>query len=160
MRRWMDMNRKRLFIAGSLVLTLILTAVFLKPAAAQDTAGKGRARMGIARLFRAQAFVRGLNLTADQKSQIKGILQNNKTQILQAARDVVKARLDAAKGLPDAAAELANAQIQAANLRKQILEQIKPVLTADQLARVQERIQLREQRLQRVLDRLNSRIGG
>jgi len=154
------MNRRKHFLTGGLMLALMLISAATLPAAAQDNFGTARGRMGLARLFGARNFVSGLNLTADQKSQIKGILKSNKTQILQTTRDLVKARLDLTKGLPEAATEFANAQLQAANLRRQILEQIKPILAPDQLAKVQEKQQLREQRLQKLLDRLNSRIGG
>ncbi len=114
----------------------------------------------MARLSGVRSFIGNLNLTTDQKAQIKSILTNNKPQILQAARDVVKARLDVINGVPNAGAELANARSHAADLRKQIFEQIKPVLTADQLSRIQERKQLRTQRLQNLLDRLNKKISG
>ncbi len=154
------MNRRRHFHAGGLILALIVLCAAALPAAGQDNFGRGRGRAGSERMLGMRNFVGGLNLTADQRTQIKSILENSKTQILQARRDCVKARLDLAKDLPSAATELANARLQAANLRKQILERIKPVLTPDQLAKVQERQQRREQRLQNMLDRLNGKIGG
>jgi Spy/CpxP family protein refolding chaperone len=156
------MNGRRYFMVGC--LALILISVVSLPAVAQNNAGAFGRRARMARLFKMNQLAAGLNLTADQKTQIKNIIANNKTQILQAARDVVKGRLDIVNGVPNAADELAAARQKAAGLRKSIIEQMKPVLTADQLAQVQTRMQnrqqLRAQRLQKLLDRLNSRISG
>ncbi len=154
------MNKYRHLLMGGFLIALMVTSAAALPAAAQDNLGMARGRTRLARLFGVHDLVGRLNLTPDQKTQIKTILQNNRPQILQTTRGVVKARLDLLKGLPDAATELANAQLQAANLKRQIFEQIKPVLAPDQLAKVQERQQQREQRLQKLLDRLNNKIGG
>jgi Spy/CpxP family protein refolding chaperone len=155
------MNGRRYFMVGC--LALILLSVASLPAVAQGNVGAGAKRARFARLLSAKQFAAGLNLTADQKTQIKNILANNKTQILQAARDAVKARLDIANGVPNAADQLAAARLTAANLRKSILDQMKSVLTPDQLAQVQTKMQnreqLRAQRLQKLLDRINSKIG-
>jgi len=153
------MRKRKYFLVSGLILASILTGVG-SYAANQDNTGMARGRAGFARFLGARGFVRGLNLTDDQKTQIKGILQSNKTQILQTARDVAKGRLDLMNGVSGATTELANAQLAAANLRGQILTQIEAVLTPDQVAKVQERQQLRKQRLQKALDRLNSKIGG
>jgi Spy/CpxP family protein refolding chaperone len=154
------MNGRKYFIVGCLALILMSITSF--PAAAQGNLGAGRARM--ARMLGARQFIAGLNLTADQKAKVKDILAGNKTQILQATRDVVKARLDAVNGVANAADELAAARLNAANLRKSIQEQMKTVLTPDQLAQVQTKMkdtqQIRAQRLQKLLDRLNSKIAG
>lgn len=145
-------------LAGMMVAMLAITAV--SPAAGQIGSGSGRAPGMAARHLMMNGFVRGLNLTADQKTQIKTILQSNKPQILQARRDLVKARLDIIQGSDGAAGELANARSEAANLRKLIFQKIKPILTQDQIAKVQERRQFRQQRLQKQLDRLNAKISG
>ena len=154
------MKTKKHFLTGCILLVLVMISAAALPAAAQGNFGKARGRMGMARLFGINSFIRNLNLTEDQKTQIKSILQSNRPQILQATRDVVKARLDVLNAVPDAATEVANARLHAADLRKQIFEQIKPILTADQLAKIQERRQLGKQRLQNLLDRLNNRISG
>lgn len=153
------MTGRKYILAGTLILALAAISITTTPAAAQDL-GAARGRAGLARLLGIRGVAGQLNLTPDQKSQIKTILKSDQSQILQAIRDVVKARLDLIKGLPESAAELAGAQARAESLRKQVLEQIRPVLTADQQAKLQNRQQLREQRLQRLLDRLNGRIGG
>ncbi len=154
----MHMNRRK-FSMVTLAVVLAAITVVAPLATAQGGSGHPGRQARIARLLGVEGAVSQLNLTSDQKTQIKAILKTNQTQILQAARDVVKARLDVMQGVPDSATELANARAQAANLREQILGQIKPVLTADQLATLQERKQNREQRLQRLLDRLNSKLG-
>jgi Spy/CpxP family protein refolding chaperone len=157
------MNGRKFFMVSCLALALLLIGAALVPAANQDRVGIAAKRAGIGRFLSLKQLAAGLDLTADQKTQIKNILANNKTQILQAVRDVVKGRLDATNGVPNAADELAAARQKAAGLRRSILEQIKPILTADQLAKVrtkmQNRKQRRAQRLQKLLDRLDSKIG-
>lgn len=152
---------KCFFLAGMSIMLVIFSAGFLAgqsgARAARQSLGLG---MGFPQLLEMQQIVAGLNLTDAQKTQIKDILTQNKTQILQAARDVTKAQLDMMQGVQDAATELANAQSEAMNLRTTILGQISPVLTADQLAKVQQRNQLRIERLQKRLAQLNSQLGG
>lgn len=151
------MKRKSLLAAG-LALCLMAGSVTVSAAPGMKGGEKGRDCAGFCS-FGARGFVKGLNLTDDQKSQIKQVLTNSRTRILEVRRDLVKARLDLSKGLPDAAAALANAQVAVAHLKTQLFEQIRPLLTAEQISKVDARIQQREQRLQQRLDRINSRIG-
>lgn len=153
------MRRKGLLAAG-LALCLMAGNVLAASAAAGKRGGeKGRDYAGFCS-YGVRGFVKGLNLTDEQKNQIKQVLANNRTRILEVRRDLVKARLDLAKAVPDAAAALANAQVAKADLKTQIFEQVKPLLTAEQIAKVEERRLQREQRLQQRLDRINSKIGG
>jgi hypothetical protein len=154
------MKKRKYYLAGSLIIVLAALSVTASFAAVQKNPVRARAQFRLAQRIGIRGFVKKLNLTPDQKTQIKTVLQNNKTQIQQAARNTVKARLDLAKGYEGAAGELAAAQSQAAGLRKQIFDSVRPILTQDQLSKMQQLQQLREQRLQRKLDRLNSRIGG
>jgi Spy/CpxP family protein refolding chaperone len=158
------MNRRKCFMVGSLALALVLASFTILPAAVQRNAATAVNRARIVRQLQVRQLFQGLDLTADQKDQIKNILKNNKTQILQAARNVVKGRLDVINGVSNAAGELAGARQNANSLRRSIIEQIKPVLTRDQLDKLQTKMQnrklLRTQRLQNLLDRLDSRIGG
>jgi Spy/CpxP family protein refolding chaperone len=158
------MNRRKCFMVGSLALALVLASFTILPAAVQRNAATAVNRARIVRQLQMRQLFQGLDLTADQKDQIKNILKNNKTQILQAARNVVKGRLDVINGVSNGAGELAGARQNANSLRRSIIEQIKPVLTRDQLdklqTKMQNRKQLRAQRLQNLLDRLDSRIGG
>jgi Spy/CpxP family protein refolding chaperone len=153
------MNKRNYYLAAGLMLTMAASMVTMSFAAQ----GKGigmRQRARIARTAGIREFMRGLNITADQRAQIKTILQSHKAQIQQARRDAMKARLDLDRDVAGAPGELANALAKAADLKKQIFEEIKPVLTPDQLAKAQKIRELREQRLQKQLDRYNSRIGG
>ena len=154
------MNKRKIILIGGLIVALAVISATVSFAAAQNNRIRARAQVRLARLIGVRAFVNKLNLTADQKTQIKSILQNSKAQMQQAARNVIKARLDLARGDDGAVSELAAAQSQAVNLRKQIFESIRPVLTPDQLSKMQQLQQLREQRLQRILDRLDGKIGG
>ena len=120
----------------------------------------GALRQGapFAQVFEVRQFIAGLNLTEDQRAQVNTVMANNRIAVLQAARDMVQARLNLLKGLPGAAADVANAQLKAEDLRAQIAGQIKAFLTSDQLAKLEKREQLREERLQKLLDNLNERL--
>jgi Spy/CpxP family protein refolding chaperone len=154
------MNGQRYFLVGFLALALLLINVVSLPAADQNNFGATMGNARIAQLFGDGQSISGLNFTADQKAKIKSILEGNKTQIQKAVRDMVQGGLDMINGAPNAANELANAQLQAENLAKLIFEQLKSVLTPDQLAKVQESQQLGTQYLQKLLEMLNDRIGG
>jgi hypothetical protein len=123
----------------------------------QNATGTRLKGVRLLRMFRIERmqFVKNLILTPDQKTQIKSILANQKTQIRQTVRDIVKARLDLTSQTPGAEAEFVKAQAAAVHLKMQLFEQIKPVLNSDQLAKVQQRIQRKGQRLQKMLERLN-----
>jgi len=110
-------------------------------------------------LWALQGMIKELNLTADQKNQIKTVFQGCKSQFQQTRQQLLKARLELANSSDAAAGELATALSQAVALRKQVFEQIKPILTPDQLSKLQSRQQPRQQRLQKQLDQLNRRIG-
>ncbi len=150
------MKRNKLLLVGGLAFMLVLLPVAGNAAQNGSLAQTAR-HLGI---FRAGELIGELNLTPDQKTQIKSILAQNKAQIIKAARDVVQARLDLVNGVQNAADELGTAQLNAFNLRTSILAQIKPVLTPDQLAKVQQMQQRRTERLQNLLDRLNQKVGG
>ena len=156
----MDRNRGKYFLVAGMSIALMLIVAGLAGASQNMRLGAARQGVGLARGFGMGQFVGGLNLTDLQKTRIKDILAENRVRILQTARNAVKARLDLISGVQGAAVELANAQAEVVNLKTQILEQIKSILTADQLTKLQQRQQLREQRLQKLLDRLNSRLGG
>jgi len=146
------MNRKNFLIAGMAMMLMLASAGIA--GAQQAKAARARGRMaGIGQ------FVRGLNLTADQKTQVKDIIAKNRPQITQTRIQMLQARLDLLKGSPNAASELASATAAAANLKTSILGQIKPVLTSDQAAQLQQKQQRLEQRLQQRLDRLNKKTG-
>ncbi len=152
------MKRRKCVLAIGLIIILAAINLTAASAAAQNRQRAARAPMR-ARLLALQGMMNGLNLTADQKDQIKAVLQGTKSQFQQTSQELLKARLDLANGYDAAAGELATVLSQAVTLRKQVFEKIKPILTPDQLSKLQSRQQLRQQRLQRQLDQLNSRIG-
>jgi len=133
------------------------TAALVLAFAGLASAQQKRPGRALAQAFRAGQFVKGLNLTADQKTQIKAVIANNKAQIVSTRTQLLQARLDLLKGNTGAAAELGTAMAAAANLRTTILGQIKPILTSDQLTQLQQKQQERQQRLQQRLDRLSKK---
>ena len=116
-------------------------------------------RMETARFIRLQRFARGLGLTVEQRIQIREILVENKDRILQAGRNVIEARLNLNAGSEESAEAFGDAHCAAAMLKVQIFDQIKSLLTAEQLEQVQNREQLRKERLETWLDRLDNRLG-
>ena len=103
-----------------------------------------------------------LNLTDDQKVQIKSIRQKNKGQTHPALAAVLKAKLklqqdiDANPGLIGAdASALATAESQLASLRATELAAIKAVLSDEQKTTLQNFRQKREARMQDMINRLS-----
>jgi hypothetical protein len=160
------MQKKWRLVLAVLGLSLALTSSAFaqnpnRPGAALRGMGQGMG-LRLQRLLGAEKLqsIQSLNLTDDQKASIKSMLAGQKTQILQAASKVVKARIDMINKVQGADGELATALSNARNLKIIVWDQIKSVLTSDQLAKAQEKQQLRAQRLQKLLDRINSKIGG
>jgi Spy/CpxP family protein refolding chaperone len=91
-------------------------------------------------------IVRGLDLTEDQRAQIRAILKENKDQIEQTRSNIEQARKNLDANYPETADALGAAHAEAALLRAQIHEQIKQILTPEQLNQLEERRQLREER--------------
>ncbi len=94
-------------------------------------------------------FLQGLDLTDRQKEQIKTILVNHKTDIQSVAQETRKARQGLREamtaGADDASLKTAYDQLSAARwnalmLRKNIAGEVKPILTPDQLAKLQKRL--------------------
>jgi hypothetical protein len=152
------MKRTKHLLPAAITLLLILTGSAL--AQSQQPARTGIRGIQMLQLLRHEKLqlLKSLNLTPEQKAPIKSILESQKSLILIAARDLVKARLDLANKVPGAELELEKARISAAKLKKELLEQIKPILNSDQLAVVQQRMQKRAERLQRILNALDRKI--
>jgi protein CpxP len=98
--------------------------------------------------FNARMFLRGLNLTDQQKEQVKNILSNHKPDIKAIAQESLQAR----KGLREALAvgadqgalkaaydKVSSAGWNALLLRNQIGSEIKQILTPEQLQLLQKR---------------------
>jgi len=95
-------------------------------------------------------FLAGLDLTDQQKEQIKTVLSNHKSDIKTVVQDNIKARKDLrqalAQGADQASLKAAYDQVSAAGwnallLRNNIGAEIKPILTAEQQAKIQKRLE-------------------
>ena len=114
-------------------------------------------------MLRLRAFWGGLNLTQQQKDQVKTILAGYKSEIQSVARQNVQDRLalrsaivggatnDALKTAFDKAKE---DEWSALTLRTKIMAEIKPMLTPDQQALLQQRIENVRTRIQNRLNRI------
>jgi periplasmic protein CpxP/Spy len=141
----LDMRRTRkIFWAGSLAVLLALSAV----AAAKAQNPKRLQQAGLVAGIRGM-FLQGLDLTDQQKEQIRTILTNHKSDIQSVAQESLKAqkglREALAAGADDATLKYAYDKVSAAGwdallLRKNIGAEIKPVLTPEQLAKLQKRL--------------------
>jgi Spy/CpxP family protein refolding chaperone len=107
--------------------------------------------------FGMNAFWAGLELTQAQKEQVRAILAKYKTDIQALARDSVAARQElnrtiAAGASPDelqsAFGKAQGIELDVVKLRATIALEIRQILTADQLAKLQQRLQSAETRLQ------------
>jgi hypothetical protein len=152
----LEMKRSKHLILA--VITLMLAFAGSTLGQNQNATGSRLKGMRLLRMFRIERmqFAKNLDLTPGQKTQIKSILANQKTQIRQSVRDVAKARHDLTSQTPGAEAEFAKARAASVYLKMQLFKQIKPVLNSDQLAKAQQRIQIKRQRLQKMRDRFNS----
>ena len=92
------MNRRKYILMSGLILAFLAVYAVSLPAAGQANTGAAIVRAKIVKRLGVARFVRNLNITPDQKTRIKGILQANKTQIQRAVRDTVKGHLDMING--------------------------------------------------------------
>ena len=158
------MNRTKRFFIASMAVAL----VFLAGATAMAQQRPARAKQaGLARMFAPKALLKGLNLTPEQRTQVRNILASHKSEIAGDTRDLVRARLtlrlaaiSGAADLQGAASNLVTAQVKLLQLRQSVISEIKPILTPEQLARLEHRQQLIEQRLKNLLDRANRKNAG
>lgn len=141
----------RVVPAVGLVALLLASAVAVANAQnakrLQQNLGKAAALKGG---FRAGLFLGGLDLTDQQKEQVKGILANHKTEIKAVAQEDVKARKALrealATGADQATLKAAYDQVSSAgwdtlSLQIQIRSEVKKILTPEQLERLQKRLQ-------------------
>lgn len=96
-----------------------------------------------------QEIVRGLDLTDEQKSQVREILEENREQMEQARRNIIEAQENLDADFPETAEAVGTACAEEALLRAQILKQIKQLLTAEQLNLLEERRQMRKERFEK-----------
>jgi len=141
--------------AISLVAVLIVGVVAVANAQNLKRLGQGGAAAASKGKFNARMLLRGLNLTDEQKEQVKNILSNHKPDIKAAAQESLQSR----KGLREALAggadqdalkaaydKVSSAGWNALMLRNQIGSEIKQILTPEQ----QERLQKRQENLKKL----------
>ena len=149
------MSKMKYIIIACMSLTLLCGAGRL--AAAQDGPGMpppgrgpGMERpMGPAPLFQFREFTRGLELTDEQRTRIREILEENRDLIVQARRNIMQAQLDLDAGTTEATEALGAAHTEAALLRMRILAEIKQLLKPEQLNLLEERQKLRTERFEK-----------
>jgi periplasmic protein CpxP/Spy len=138
-------------LAVSLVVLLLVSAVAVANAQnAKRLQQNRRQAAALKGMSRAGLLLGGLDLTDQQKEQVKGILATHKTEIKTAVQENVKAR----KGLREALASGADQTVLRAaydqvsgagwntlRLRSQIGSEVKQVLTPEQQERLQKRLQ-------------------
>ena len=139
---------KTMLAAGAAVVLLVVVA-----AAANAQNGRmalqARNRARAAAIMRPAAWLRGLDLTAEQKDQIKTILANHKTEfqaVRQAGAEARKAlRTAIADGADTATIKAAYDRVSSAGwdafqLRMTLRTEIKGILTPEQLAKLEKRM--------------------
>jgi Spy/CpxP family protein refolding chaperone len=113
-------------------------------------------------------LLKGVDLTAQQKEQVKVIMQAHRgdllagrVAVLQARQNLVTVTTDGTfdpNAVQAAYSTLAAAQENMTALRAQIFTQVMPVLTPDQQTVVKDRIAKVNQRMQRTIARLQSKL--
>ena len=149
---------------GALAGLLLVGSVAVTSAQNLKRLQKGGAAVALRGIFLA-----GLDLTDQQKDQIKTVLSGHKADIKTAVLDNLKARKDLrqamAEGADRASLKAAYDEVSAAGwnallLRKNIGTEIKPILTADQQAKLQKRLENIKKIGQLMMEnRLNRRLG-
>jgi periplasmic protein CpxP/Spy len=151
------MDSTKLVVAAAAIVSLALGGV----AMAQPGWGEHRGMWGGHRGMRGGAMpFAQLNLSADQRQEIRRIMDQHQTErqaIMQRLRDARRAQADAVTAVPadEAAirarsAEVAKAETDAALLRAKVHAEVFNVLTPDQQAKAKElRAQREERRQQR-----------
>ncbi len=138
-------KNQKVFWAGLLAVFLLAGAVAVVNAQNVKRPQKGGAAFALRGMFLA-----GLDLTDQQKEQIKTILSNHKSDIRTVAQGNLKARKDLrqamAEGADQASLKAAYDEVSAAGwnallLRKNIGAEIRPILTAEQQAKLQKRLE-------------------
>ncbi len=111
-------------------------------------------------LLRPRIWAAGLNLSQDQKEQLKSILAGHKEEVRNLAVETAQARrgLSAAfaqgadqQALKDAYDKVANAGWDRVQLRSRISAEVRSILTPEQLQKLEKRKQIREDRAKKAI---------
>jgi Spy/CpxP family protein refolding chaperone len=155
-------SNKAIWIAGLFGVLIGITAVVAN--AQNGRLIRQRFAQGQNALTRPQTWARGLNLTQDQKDQLKAILTNHQAEIKGVAKENAQARRELAAAMANGADQptlkaayekVSNAGWDRVQLRSKISAEIKPILTPEQLQQLQNRKKLIENRAQRLINRMN-----
>jgi Spy/CpxP family protein refolding chaperone len=149
------MQRPKYFLLGSLAIVILLISVASASAQNQNSIGPALGNEKIAQAFNSGKFLSDLNLTSDQIAQIKSIFQQYaaqvQTQIQNAIQSMMAGNLDMTNGIPNLVNQMPNVQL--------LFEQLKSVLTPDQLAKIQAKQQQIMQQMQQFQSQLMGRLG-
>ena len=110
---------------------------------------------------------KGLNLTSDQKQQMKNIMKGHhkefmegKIAVLQARQNLMAATTSSTfdqSAVQKASSEMSASQEKMAILRAKVFSEVMPILTPDQQAVVQGRLAKAKLRMQKVITKLQSK---
>jgi len=161
---WKGVTNMKRYLKSLLALgaALLLAATVAVAANAQNAKpGQNGARKRVLRsMIRPGASLRGLDLSQEEKDQVKALLNSHKEAIKAAVTDGIKAKLVMNRALASGASDqdlkaafdnATNAQWNALQLRSQMIAEIKPILTPDQQVRLQQRLQKVDARIQNLL---------
>jgi Spy/CpxP family protein refolding chaperone len=157
--------RKHVKVLGAMAAALLLVGALAAAAHAQNARlrPQGRRQAIQNAQIRPGPMLRGLNLTPEQKDQVKTILANHKPEIKEVVKENVQARKELRAALVNGSDQgalkaaydnVAQAGWKGILLRSTIVAEVKPILTPDQLQRLQKRSQIREALAQRLMKRL------
>jgi len=145
---------------AAISLAVLLTVSAVAVANAQNLKRLGQGGAAAKGMFNARMFLRGLNLTDQQKEQVKNILSNHKPEMKAVAQESLQARRglrEALAGEADQAAlkaaydKVSTAGWNALMLRNQIGSELRQILTPEQ----QELLQKRQQNLKKLGQKIN-----
>jgi Spy/CpxP family protein refolding chaperone len=163
--RVMKRYPKTLLALGGVILLIVTVAAV---ANAQNAKLKRRilGQEAIKTVFRAKAFLGGLNLTDQQKAQVKTLLANHREEIWAAAREYAKARLALGQALAHGASDqtlkaafdkVSSAEWNAVTLRSKMVAEVEQVLTPDQQTALQQKLSKADARIQKLLNRVDKK---
>jgi Spy/CpxP family protein refolding chaperone len=148
--------KKLLWVAG---IVLVLVGTMAAAAGAQNRQ-MARKRQVLRNAVISKVRFAGLNLSQDQKEQIKSIVAGHKAEIIGLARETAAARKELAAALANGADMLAlkaaydkvsSAGWDRVQLRSKVQAEIKGVLTPEQLQKIGKRMQIRENMVKRLI---------
>lgn len=151
------MRHKKLFWVACIVLILVGT---MAAAAGAQNRQLARKRQVTRNALLSKAMFAGLNLSQEQKDQLKGILAGHKEEIQALAKKTAAARRELAAAIAGGADpetqrnaydKTARAGWDRLQLRLTIRAEVKNILTPEQLQKMEKRKQVRQNLLKRAI---------